>query len=430
MRIPTLLLALAIPLLSGCGNFRRLAADLKVLDQQYRVFGVIENAGDWKVPVRAVVIEWDRDSGRVYSGDRVDLPPGGAFAFSVKSPLRQYLLAYADTNRNDRYDKGEPLWMHVGKEKRPTAVIFNPSTRRTRVQGRLGNVTAPDGLNEALLAYLDGRSVKESITRQGARISVGEVAKLEDPRFSAIRGEDGLWTPATMAVHTGFGLYFLAPYDPARTPVLFIHGAAGSPQDWRHAMENLDRRRYQAWFAFYPSGTRLESTAQVMNEGIELLHDRFGFQRLHVVAHSMGGLVARRVIEKNVLDDGNRYINTFITFSTPWEGHEAAGAGVRRAPSVVPSWRDMEQGSQFLNHLFDRRLKGKVDHHLFYGHKAKRSLMLPAENDGSVSVASQLRPEAKADAASVQGYDEDHVSILSAPAPLKRGEKILNAAAP
>ena len=102
--------------------------------------------------------------------------------------------------------------------------------------------------------------------------------------------------------------------------------------------------------------------------------------------------------------------------------------GVKWAPTVVPSWFDMKQGSRFLDDLFDRKLKGRVNHHLFYGYHAKRSPIMPAENDGTVSVASQLRPEAKADAASVQGYDEDHVSILSARAPLQRAKAILDAA--
>jgi pimeloyl-ACP methyl ester carboxylesterase len=277
---------------------------------------------------------------------------------------------------------------------------------------------------------LAGRTADQFVTGHGVRLSLGEIAKLDDPRFASTRGSDGLWAPATTAATTGFGLYFMEPYDPARTPVLFVHGAAGSPQDWRYAMERIDRRRYQPWFAFYPSGLRLENCADALNDGVKALQRRYGFQRLHVVAHSMGGLVSRRFVEKNVIEDGNRYINTFITFSSPWGGHEGAAAGVKRAPSVVPSWRDMENGSDFLDHLFDERLKGKVNHHLFYSHHAKRSLILPAENDGSVSVASQLRPEAKADAASVQGYDEDHVSILSARAPLTRAREILDAASP
>lgn len=423
-------LALVAQALAGCANFRHLAADLKVLDEEYRVFGVIENADAQPAPVRAAVVEWDRTSNRVFSGDRVELPPGGAFAFSVKSPLHQHVLAYADRDRNGRYDPGEPMWIHANASGRPTPVAFGGPERRARVRGRLAGGTLPPDLRDALNRYLAGRTVDEAVTRHGVRLSLGEIAKLNDPRFAATRGEDGLWTPATMAVTTGFGIYFLEPYDPARTPVLFIHGAAGSPQDWRYAMEKIDRRRYQPWFVFYPSGARLENTAQLLDAGVKQLHQRYGFRRLHVVAHSMGGLVARRFIEKNVLEDGNDYIGTFITFSSPWGGHEAAALGVQWAPSVVPSWRDMEGGSAFLDHLFDQRLKGKVNHHLFYGHRAKRSAVMPDDNDGTVSVASQLRAEAKADAASVRGYDEDHVSILSARAPLIHAKKLLDAATP
>jgi hypothetical protein len=427
MKSAALLFALAVPLLNGCGNFRRLSADLKVLNEEYRIHGRITNADDFKVPVRAVVLEWDRASNRIDSGDRVDLVTGGAFIFSVKNPARQFVAAFADSNSNGHHDTGEPVWFHTGGTSEPQAVEFD-SSRRAEVRGNLGSAPLPDGLDQAIDRALAGRTVEQAVSGRGVRLSLGEIAKLDDPRFASTRGEDGLWTPATMAVTTGFGIYFLEPYDPARTPVLFVHGAAGSPQDWRHAMERIDRYRYQPWFVFYPSGLRLENCADAMNDGVEALHRRYGFQRLHVVAHSMGGLVSRRFIEKNVIEDGNRYINTFLTFSSPWGGHEAAAKGVKRAPSVVPSWRDMENGSDFLDHLFDERLKGKVNHHLFYSHRAKRSLILPAENDGSVSVASQLRPEAKADAASVQGYNEDHVSILSARAPLTRAKEILDAA--
>jgi pimeloyl-ACP methyl ester carboxylesterase len=417
-------------LLGGCANFRRLSADLKVLDDEYRIVGIVENAHLQRSPVRAGVIEWDRGTNRIFSGDRVVLPPGGVFVFSVKSPRNQHVLAYADQNRNERYDRGEPMWMHAGPDGKPAPVDFPGPGRQTRLRARLGPGTLPAELRQAQADFLAGRTVEEAITRHGVQLSLGEIADLDEPRFAATRGTDGLWSPATMAVTNGFGIYFLDAYDPRRTPVLFVHGAAGSPQDWRTAMERIDRRRYQPWFVFYPSGMRLENAAGMIDDGVALLHDRYRFTRLHVVAHSMGGLVSRRFIEKHVLEKGNRYIDTFITFSSPWDGHEAAAMGVKWAPSVVPSWRDMEHGSPFLDHLFDRRLKGKVNHHLFYSHHAKRSAIMPAENDGTVSVASQLRPEAKADAASVQGYDEDHVSILSARAPLTRARDLLDAATP
>jgi hypothetical protein len=401
-----------------------------MIEEEFRIYGVIRNADAQRATAYAAVVEWHRDDGRVYSGDRIELPPGGAFAYSVKSPLHQHVMAFADKNRNGIHDAGEPMWIHTDGDGRPAPVRLDGGHRAARVDGRLAPGTMPGGLREALAAFLAGRTVDEAVTRQGIRLSVGEVARLDDPRFAATRGEDGLWTPATMAITSGFGIYFLEPYDPGRTPVLFIHGAAGSPQDWRHAMERIDRRRYQAWFAFYPSGARLEPTARLLNQGVTLLHERYQFQRLHIAAHSMGGLMARRFIQQNVLEDDQGYINTFITFSSPWDGHEAAAAGVKWAPSVVPSWRDMEHGSDFLDHLFDRRLKGKVNHHLFYGHRGSRSLALPAGNDGTVSVASQLRPEAREDATSIQGYDEDHVSILSSPAALVRARSLLEAATP
>lgn len=423
------LLIVSSALLSGCGNFRKLSADLKIIDNEYRVSGIIENRDAYKVPVRAAVVEWDRSTGQVYSGDRLDLTTGGAFSFSVKSPLNQHVAAYADENRNGRPDNGEPTWIHTGPDGKPAPVTIDPAKRRVLLKGNLSKATRlPPALLEAVRRKLDGRTAEEVMTRRGARIALGEIGDPADPRFAATRGEEGLWTPATMAIQHGAGLYFLAPYDPTRIPVLFVHGAGGSPQDWRLAMEKIDRSRYQPWFFFYPSGARLDNIAQVLNEGVERLHSRYRFQRLHVVAHSMGGLVSRRFIQKNVIEDKNSYIDTFITFSSPWDGHEAAALGVKWAPSVIPSWRDMEHGSSFLAHLYDERLKGRVNHHLFYSHRGKRSPVMPAENDGSVSVASQLRPEAVADAVSVQGYNEDHMSILVARDALKRAEGILDKA--
>ena len=413
---------LAIPLLAGCANFRHLAADLKPFQNDYRISGVIENADDFKVPVRVSVVEWDRAANKIFSGDRLDLAAGGVFGFSVESPLNQHLAAFADSNRDGRWQAGEAVWMHDG------AVTLGSDSRHEKVRGRLSTANRlPPELAQASREALAGRTVDEAIHHRGIRFSTGEVADLDDPRFAATRGADGLWTPATLAIQSGFGLYFLEHYDPSRIPVLFVHGAAGSPQDWRTAMEKIDRRRYQPWFYFYPSGGRLEYAAGALNEGVKLLHDRYGFKRLDVVAHSMGGLVSRRFVVKNAIEDGHGYIRNFITFSTPWDGHEAAAMGVKWAPTVVPSWYDMKQGSDYLDHLFDRRLKGKVNYHLFYSHHAKRSPIMPAENDGTVSVPSQLRPEAKADAVSVQGYDEDHVSILSARAPLLRAKQVLDA---
>jgi pimeloyl-ACP methyl ester carboxylesterase len=425
---PILVAALSL-LAVSCANFRKLGKDLKILDQEYRISGIVANADSYQVPVRATVVEWDTESNKVFSGDRVDLTSGGAFLFLVKSPRNQYVAAYADQNRDGKYNPGEPAWMHGGPDGKPAPVGLSGETRVVRVTGQLTSKTQiPASLLQAVAAALGDKKVDDVIRKHGIRFALGETARLDDPRFAATRGEDGLWTPATFAIESGFGIYFLDRFDPAKTPVLFVHGAAGSPQDWRQAMEKLDRDIYQPWFYVYPSGMRLAQAGNALNEGVKILHQRYDFKRLHVVAHSMGGLVARDFIIKNHIVGGHRYIHTFITFSSPWDGHEAAAMGVKFAPKVVPSWYDMSHGSDFLTHLYDQRLKGKVNHHLFYSHKASKSRILPPENDGTVSVASQTRKEAVNDAVEVRGFDEDHVSILSSREALKAGKAILDRA--
>lgn len=415
--------------LSSCGNFARLGKDLKLIQKEYQISGIIENADEFRCPIKAAVVEWDPVKNQVFSGDRIDLTEGGAFMFIVKSPLHQHVMAYADLNRNNKYDAKEPLWIHRDSKGQAAPVTLTAQARTARLSGRLStSETPPAAMVEAIKRMIAGRDLNQVISHQGVRYAIGEIASLNDPRFAATRGEDGLWMPAESSIKNGFGIYFLDAYDPAKTPVIFVHGAAGSPQDWRYAMEHLDKTRYQAWFYVYPSGMRLQNAAFALDRGVDHLHQRLGFQRLHVVAHSMGGLVSRAFLVRNVVEEGNRYIDTFITFSSPWGGHEAAAMGVKYAPEVVPSWRDMAQGSEFLDHLFDKRLKGKVNHHLFFSHHASKSRILPPENDGTVSVASQKRKEAVADAVEVRGFDETHISILSAKEPLMAGKRILDEA--
>ena len=102
-----------------------------------------------------------------------------------------------------------------------------------------------------------------------------------------------------------------------------------------------------------------------------------------------------------------------------------AKSGVKHASAVVPSWYDMVPNSDFQQDIFKTELKGKIPYMLLYGSRSKRSFVLPAENDGTVSVASVTRPEAIDDAVKVQSFDEDHVSILSNPQVIRMVEDFL-----
>jgi hypothetical protein len=54
-------------------------------------------------------------------------------------------------------------------------------------------------------------------------------------------------------------LVFLQPFNPAKTPVVLIHGLLSTPRMWKPVLKGLlaDREirdRYQFWFFFYPTG--------------------------------------------------------------------------------------------------------------------------------------------------------------------------------
>jgi pimeloyl-ACP methyl ester carboxylesterase len=153
-----------------------------------------------------------------------------------------------------------------------------------------------------------------------------------------------------------------------------------------------------------------------MNRWMQVLRDRCGFRRLIVVAHSMGGLVARAFIERAAggLVPAIGGIDTFVSISTPWGGHTAAALGVEHAPAVVPAWRDISPGSPFLETLMGTPLPRGMRYYLFFGFGGGGgSRFVPGANDGVVTVASELDQRAQLAAIKLFGYDDTHRGILN-----------------
>lgn len=397
---------------TSCTLFRELGHELRFMEETSILSGRITNAGDFKNAYVAV-IDWDAEEETVSAADFSKLGKNGIFGFFVEREKDQVIAAFGDTDGDLRYSPGDPAWFHAGSDGELAAVEFDDD-HTARVVGTLSRENKiPDQLLLKAREFLGDRTAAEAARGWEIPVALGEIADEEDPRFGAERGAAGLWKPASFVMESGLGIYFVEKYDPARTPVLFIYGAAGSPHDWATFFDEMDRSRFQPWFYYYPSGRRLDEMATALHRGIEVLQEEYEFERLHVVAHSMGGLVARGFIIKNVLEQDNDYVERFVSISTPWAGHEAAALGVKRAPNVVPSWRDMAKGSEYQEQIFGRSIRYQVDHLLLYGRKSSRSVILPRPNDGTVSVASQTAEAAVEDAAKVIAYDEDHVTILS-----------------
>jgi pimeloyl-ACP methyl ester carboxylesterase len=232
-----------------------------------------------------------------------------------------------------------------------------------------------------------------------------QVSTLDAPAFTGSNGRKGLWQPLSFVREKRSGVYLLEPYDPHKLPVLFIHGAGGTPQDWRFFISRLDRSRYQPWVYYYPTGLPLDLSAAWLQKFVASLHREYGFVQLAIAAHSMGGLVAHRFLKLDAESGKRGYATLLATFSTPFGGVPAARLGLSLGVYAVPSWRDLSPDSAFLRALRSAALPETVKHHVFFAYQHDGGAY---DGDGVISVASQLA----ANAGDAHGYRTDHSDII------------------
>ena len=260
-------------------------------------------------------------------------------------------------------------------------------------------------------------------------LAAGQIRSLDHPAFEHAAAEHAFWSPLALLEDGGAGIFFLEPYDPERIPVLFIHGIGGSPRDFRHMIESLDRSRFQAWVFNYPSGFRLEGVVTLLHKILAKLEQRHQVDTLFVTAHSLGGLISLGYT-KSARAKGE-HVKLLVTFSSPWEGVPWAAIGARRMPFPVPSWHDLAPGSEFLTSLRTpaRQEEHPPPHYVFFGFHRSASLINTESSDGAISVSSQLPQWIQDQAESYWGYDVTHAGMLSDGAVLERYNAVLEATA-
>lgn len=388
-------ICLAVPILSGCALLG-LRGQNREIDASGTV-GVQVSGFPATAPVYALLVD---ETGRILGAEKV--PASGLATFILPQTAKPSLAAFADLNGNRRFDAGEP----GGGLASVSPVPLSAPAVRTKlptITPRTSSWMLPVG---TVVPAADGAAVN---------ISVGEVTTVTDPRFSAKMGEEGLWRPMATLEAGALGLYFTEPYDPARTPVVFVHGIGGSPRDFAKLIPALNRKRFQAWFFAYPSGFRLAKASGALATMLNIAMKREGVERIHVVAHSMGGLVARDAILKLSALRGGSPVRNFFTISTPWGGDAAARQGVSALKFPVPSWIDMVPGSAFLTNLWKQPLPAGTRHDLIYGYASERRPWLSPDNDGIINEKSAAHLPALKESRRILTLPYAHVEILSKP---------------
>jgi pimeloyl-ACP methyl ester carboxylesterase len=109
----------------------------------------------------------------------------------------------------------------------------------------------------------------------------------------------------------------LQPFDPARTPVIFVHGLQETPASWAPMINSLQadpsiRKHYQFWVYGYPSGYPYPYSAVLFRRDLDGIKRAFpNHKRVVLIGHSMGGMICRLMIT----DAGDKIWRNFFATS-------------------------------------------------------------------------------------------------------------------
>lgn len=130
----------------------------------------------------------------------------------------------------------------------------------------------------------------------------------------------------------------------ARTPVLLVHGLVDNRSIFAVMRRSLRRRGFASVCSwnYSPLLRDVATAAADLGEHIERICAQTGHDRVHVVGHSLGGLVARYHVQRQ---GGDRRIDELVTLGTPHGGSLLAHA------LPTPLVRQLRPGSPLLREL-------------------------------------------------------------------------------
>ncbi|MBO9515690.1 MAG: alpha/beta fold hydrolase [Variovorax sp.] len=400
-RVRVIALCALCVLASACSLIRADRQMRRLGDTMYFT-GIVETLHEARGPIVVVLYEPGATPRPVF----IDVVPRSRGVYHLAgAPAHYRILAFEDLDGDMTRQPGEPAADDEGTALGMDA-INDPPTEATG----LGHIRIAQGAPNAALPVFPAEAYAALVRRRGEEF--GAEAAIGEQRFSPRRVREGMFQPLRFIEEGRAGLFMLEPYDPKKVPLILVHGIGGSPRDWERVIERLDGTRFQPWVFYYPSGFSIGLSAMMLNNAVDELHFRYRFPTSVVVAHSMGGLVARGALNVALREGREPPVHHVVTISTPWLGQEGArwaGIGPTRVPG---SWLDMTPGSPFLSELTVDRRPPEIRYTLFFGYGGRRWFP-PGNNDGTVSLRSVLPPEIQSRANFVFGFDADHIGILS-----------------
>ncbi len=129
---------------------------------------------------------------------------------------------------------------------------------------------------------------------------------------------------------------------PTMRPVLLVHGLGGTKSSWSLLAQALSARGLTVEAVTYtPIGTSVEQLADRLVVEVDRMLSRTGSDKVHLVGHSLGGVVIAQAIAGGRLDG---LVDTVVTLGspfggTPWANLLPFGAIVRELREDSPLLR-------------------------------------------------------------------------------------------
>ncbi|WP_353354994.1 alpha/beta fold hydrolase [Intrasporangium sp. DVR] len=113
--------------------------------------------------------------------------------------------------------------------------------------------------------------------------------------------------------------------DAAQTPIVLIHGMVDNRSIFTVLRRGLVRRGFgRIETVTYPIGTRdVRAAAARLGDEVDRIVAETGYERIHVIGHSLGGLIARYYVTRL---GGDQRVHTLVTLGTPHHGSYLAYA--------------------------------------------------------------------------------------------------------
>ena len=111
--------------------------------------------------------------------------------------------------------------------------------------------------------------------------------------------------------------------EAAGTPILLVHGMVDNRSIFTVLRRGLRRRGFHRVLTlnYSPLTRDVRLAATGLATRVEQLCEQTGFERIHVIGHSMGGLIARYYVQRL---GGDERVHTLVTLGTPHTGTRAA----------------------------------------------------------------------------------------------------------